>query len=175
MAEGLDGMLQKTVVQNRRALKVSRLKALQAWTISVLSRKVQSRPAGVCGGPQVRPLRAPFLSPTSSLPQHVISNNLDHMGTLDGHFDNEVDFAGSEGLDGMEVDHSKPFVPVSKTTRTTSASFRWSSMTKWRIALSTVIHEHIERWKSLYTSLLVHVPGDRAVVVFCRCSPCQCD
>ena len=37
----------------------------------------------------------------------MISNNLDHMGTLDGHFDNEIDFAGSEGLDGMEVDHRK--------------------------------------------------------------------
>ena len=29
------------------------------------------------------------------------------MGTLGGHFDNEIDFAGSEGLDGMEVDNSK--------------------------------------------------------------------
>ena len=52
-SEDLEGMLQKTVIQDKRVLKVSRLKVIQAWTIPVLSRKVQSRHASVCGGPQV--------------------------------------------------------------------------------------------------------------------------
>ena len=156
-------MRQKTVIQNRHVLKVSKIPAL--------SRKVPSRLAGVfVGGPQVWSLRPPFLCPTFSLPQHVISNNLDHMGTLDGHFDNGIDFAGSEGY-GMEVDHSETscrfqhdkndihFVPLELDEKVANCTF-------------TVIHEHIGSLKSLYT-----LPPKFMQSVFCSgafismCSP----
>ena len=35
-------------------------------------------------------------------------STLDHMEILTGHFDREIDFDGSEGLGGTEVDHIKP-------------------------------------------------------------------
>ena len=43
----------------------------------------------------------------STLVHVTVLRNMAFVGNS-GHFDNEIDFAGTEGMDGMEVDHIKP-------------------------------------------------------------------
>ena len=104
-SEDLEGMLQKTVFQDKRFLKVSSLKVRQAWTLTSIELQGSVAPCRVRGRLLVTAIRRPFLSPTSSFLQHCDFNIsiLDHMEILSGHFD----IAGSEGLDGMEADHIK--------------------------------------------------------------------
>ena len=54
------------------------------------------------------------MSETSLFPQRVVSTS--HLKTMEnrafvsntGHFDKEIDFAGSDGLEGLQVDYIRP-------------------------------------------------------------------